>query len=88
MNVISGMDNKTAYYDSIINSLFNLSGKTAIVTGAAGQLGGEYVRALLGAGATVAALDIRPDNPKGNLKEIDSERLQLIEVDITSRASI
>jgi len=88
MNVISGMDNKTAYYDSIINSLFNLSGKTAIVTGAAGQLGGEYVRALLGAGASVAALDIRPDNPKGNLKEIDPERLQLIEADITSRASV
>ncbi len=88
MNVVSMVQNKTAYYDGIIHSLFNLSGKTAIVTGAAGQLGGEYVRALLGAGASVAALDIRPDNPKGNLIEIDSERLQLIEVDITSRASI
>lgn len=88
MNVVSMVQNKTACYDSIIHSLFNLSGKTAIVTGAAGQLGGEYVRALLGAGASVAALDIRPDNPKGNLKEIDSERFQLTEVDITSRASI
>ncbi len=88
MNVVSMVQNKTACYDGIIQSLFNLSGKTAIVTGAAGQLGGEYVRALLGAGASVAALDIRPDNPKGNLKEIDSERFQLAEVDITSRASI
>lgn len=88
MNVVSMVQNKTACYDSIIQSLFNLSGKTAIVTGAAGQLGGEYVRALLGAGASVAAMDIRPDNPKGNLKEIDSERFQLTEVDITSRASI
>ena len=88
MNVVSMVQNKTACYDGIIQSLFNLSGKTAIVTGAAGQLGGEYVRALLGAGASVAALDIRPDNPKGNLKEIDSERFQLTEVDITSRASI
>ncbi len=88
MNVVSMVQNKTACYDGIIQSLFNLSGKTAIVTGAAGQLGGEYVRALLGAGASVAALDIRPDNPKGNLKEIDPERLQLIEADITSRASI
>lgn len=88
MNVTSIVENKPAYYDGIIQSLFSLSGKTAIVTGAAGQLGGEYVRSLLGAGASVAAFDIRPDNPKGNLKEIDSERLQLIEVDITSRASI
>ncbi len=75
-------------YMDVIQNLFSLSGKTAVVTGAAGQLGGEYVRTLLGAGANVAALDIRPDNPKGNLKEIDSEKFQLAEVDITSRASI
>ena len=88
MGVISCIDKKPAYHDGIIHSLFSLAGKTAIVTGAAGQLGGEYVRALLGAGASVAALDIRLDNPKGNLKEIDSDRLNLIAVDITSRASI
>ncbi len=81
-------DKKTAYSKEILQGLFSLEGKTAIVTGAAGQLGGEYVRALLGAGANVAALDIRPDNPKGNLKEIDSDRLHLIAVDITSRSSI
>ena len=88
MGVISCIDKKPAYHDGIIHSLFSLAGKTAIVTGAAGQLGGEYVRALLGAGASVAALDIRPDNPKGNLKEIDSDRLNIIAVDITSRVSI
>lgn len=82
------IDNKAAYHEGIIQWLFSLEGKTAVVTGAAGQLGGEYVRTLLGAGANVAALDIRPDNPKGNLKEIDSDRLKLIEVDITSRDSI
>src|SRR3972149_9571217 len=88
MGVISCIDKKPAYHDGIIHSLFSLAGKTAIVIGAAGQLGGEYVRALLGAGASVAALDIRPDNPKGNLKEIDSDRLNIIAVDVTSRASI
>jgi len=88
MGVISCIDKKPAYHDGIIHSLFSLAGKTAIVIGAAGQLGGEYVRALLGAGASVAALDIRPDNPKGNLKEIDSDRLNIIAVDITSRVSI
>ena len=88
MGVISCIDKKPAYHDGIIHSLFSLAGKTAIVIDAAGQLGGEYVRALLGAGASVAALDIRLDNPKGNLKEIDSDRLNLIAVDITSRVSI
>ena len=72
----------------MIDKLFALSGKVAIVTGAAGQLGGEYVRALLGAGASVAAFDLNPENPKGRLKEIDSDRLILAEVNIVDRRSI
>jgi NAD(P)-dependent dehydrogenase (short-subunit alcohol dehydrogenase family) len=71
-----------------IDTLFNLKGKVAIVTGAAGQLGGEYVRALLGASVSVAAFDIKLDNPRGRLKEISSDQLLLCEVDITQRASI
>lgn len=71
-----------------IERLFNLSGKVAIVTGAAGQLGGEYVKILLGAGASVAAFDIRPDNPKSILRKISSDKLIVVEVDITKRKSI
>jgi len=71
-----------------IEKLFNLSGKVAIVTGASGQLGGEYVRTLLGAGASVAAFDIKLNNPKGKIHEIKSKKLLLVKADITSRKSI
>lgn len=78
------MDNKNI----IVDKMFNLSGKVAIVTGAAGQLGGEYVRALLAAGAAVAAWDMRLDNPKGRLDDINTDRLLRVRVDITDRKSI
>jgi NAD(P)-dependent dehydrogenase (short-subunit alcohol dehydrogenase family) len=71
-----------------LKNLFNLSGKVAVVTGAAGQLGGEYIRTLLGAGANVAGFDINLDNPKGMLQKIKSKKFLPVEVDITSKASI
>lgn len=82
------MQRKENISTDIIKRLFNLSGKVAIVTGAAGQLGGEYVLTLLDAGASVVAFDIRLDNPKSRLKEISSKKLLSVEVDITSRKSL
>jgi NAD(P)-dependent dehydrogenase (short-subunit alcohol dehydrogenase family) len=87
-NVIIKTKKKTVHSKYIPNKLFNLSGKVAIVTGAAGQLGGEYVRTLMGAGAFVAAFDIELDNPKGKLQEIKSKKLLTAKVDITNRSSI
>jgi NAD(P)-dependent dehydrogenase (short-subunit alcohol dehydrogenase family) len=44
--------------DQLLHRLFGLSGQVAVVTGAMGRLGREYVRTLAEAGARVAALDI------------------------------
>lgn len=71
-----------------LNELMNIRDKVAIVTGAAGQLGGQYVRALLKAGAKVAAFDVCPENPKGRLTEIECEELLTAAVDITNAESI
>ena len=44
--------------DQLLRRLFGLSGQVAVVTGAMGRLGREYVRTLADAGARVAAIDI------------------------------
>lgn len=73
---------------SIYQDLFNIEGKTVIVTGAAGQMGGEYVRTLLKAGAYVSGFDINPENPKGRLEEISSSRFMVHQTNITDSGSI
>src|SRR5262249_45765212 len=45
----------------IMTNAFDVSGRTVIVTGAAGLLGQEYARALVGAGASVVLADINRD---------------------------
>jgi NAD(P)-dependent dehydrogenase (short-subunit alcohol dehydrogenase family) len=47
--------------DQLLQRLFGLSGRTAVVTGGLGRLGREYVRTLAAAGARVAAFDIAGD---------------------------
>ena len=43
---------------------FDLTGKVALITGAAGLLGSEHASALLARGATVVITDISNDNLK------------------------
>jgi len=66
--------------------MFDLSDRIAIVTGAGGQLGGEYTRALLAAGARVVAADVS----KLNLSVDDAmkDRLLQLSMDITSRSDM
>lgn len=44
----------------MIDGLFSLEGKTAVITGAAGILGGTFADALVQAGARVALVDLDP----------------------------
>lgn len=45
----------------MLAGMFGLDGQVAIVTGALGRLGREYVRTLAGAGAAVGAVDVAGD---------------------------
>ncbi len=47
--------------DRLLAEMFGLEGRVAVVTGALGRLGREYVRMLAGAGAAVGAVDIAGD---------------------------
>jgi len=83
------MDEREAQVDrEYLSRLFGLAGKTVIVTGAAGQLGGQYVRAFLSAGASVTGFDLNPGSPRGNLAGIASDRFLAWPVDITARESL
>jgi len=66
--------------------MFDLSGRIAIVSGAGGQLGGEYTSALLEAGARVVAADI--NKLSLSVDEAQSERLLQLPMDITSRTDM
>ncbi len=74
--------------NNYLNSLYNLKDKVIVVTGAAGQLGGQYVRAMLEVGCRVVAIDYDLSNPKGNLSALRSDNLMVLEVDITKKTSI
>lgn len=52
-------------------SMFDISGKVAVVTGGGGVLGGSISKSLVEAGVKVAVLDIREENVVNRVKELE-----------------
>src|SRR5687767_11881369 len=75
-----------------MNSPFDLSSRTAAVTGALGKLGPVWVETLLEAGAAVAAVDLPGTRPSPRFEQLAARwggaRLRTIRADVTDRASL
>jgi NAD(P)-dependent dehydrogenase (short-subunit alcohol dehydrogenase family) len=73
-------------------ALFRLDGRTAIVTGALGNLGPVWARALLDAGASVVGLDLPGGTPNAAFAELQSAfgatRLTLLPASVTDREAL
>jgi NAD(P)-dependent dehydrogenase (short-subunit alcohol dehydrogenase family) len=72
-------------------SLFSIAGRIAVVTGGLGQLGREYTRSLVSAGARVAVIDVTDDAARlrsafGQL--VDDGLVALFKADITVRRQL
>jgi NAD(P)-dependent dehydrogenase (short-subunit alcohol dehydrogenase family) len=70
----------------VTDSLFDLTGRVAVVTGGMGQLGAAYAAGLAGRGMKVAVFDIETQPSDGIASLPDTVRS--FEVDVTDRASI
>jgi NAD(P)-dependent dehydrogenase (short-subunit alcohol dehydrogenase family) len=64
----------------LTTNLFALDGRLAVVTGGAGQLGGEIARGLAAAGAEVAIFDV--------VKAAEGKGVSSVVVDVTDRGAI
>jgi len=67
--------------------MFNLSGKTALVTGATGGIGGAIAHSLHKAGATVAVSGRQAEKLDGIAKEL-GERAHVLACDLADRAAV
>jgi NAD(P)-dependent dehydrogenase (short-subunit alcohol dehydrogenase family) len=72
-----------------LNALFSLQGRTALVTGAGGAIGGVLARALAGAGAAVALHDLAPERLEAPRREIEAAggRAVALTADVTDPAA-
>lgn len=67
--------------------MFDLSGKTALVTGATGGIGGAIARAFHAAGATVAVSGRQSDKLEALAKEL-GDRVHVLPCDLADRAAV
>jgi len=67
--------------------MFDLSGKTALVTGATGGIGGAIARAFHTAGATVAISGRQSDKLEALAKEL-GDRVHVLPCDLADRAAV
>lgn len=78
----------------MVNSLkkFNLEGKTALITGAAGLLGIEHAAALLDVGAKIVLTDVNEERLcKAKtllLEDYDEKNIEIILLDVSSQESV
>lgn len=74
----------------LTRTLFNIQGKTALVTGGGGVLGSAMARALAGAGARVAVVGRRREPLEKVVREIREagDDALAVECDVTDRASL
>ena len=73
-----------------IQDKFDLTGRTAVVTGGGGLLGSEFCRALAQAGAAVAVAEIAEESGQRVARELskDRYRAQAFRCDVTDPASV
>ncbi|WP_158914829.1 SDR family oxidoreductase [Caulobacter sp. S45] len=69
------------------STAYSLSGRTALVTGAAGLLGPQHAHALAEAGATVLATDIDPDRLQAACADLIAQFPGQIHLDVLDVAS-
>lgn len=71
------------------NKLFSLEGRIAVVTGGQGDLGSEYVKTLVLAGASVAIFDVKEAvHPKVEELQKRGSRVCSLRVDITKKEEV
>lgn len=71
-----------------LDSLFNVSGEIVLITGASGQLGGEYASAFLERGACVVGLDLLSSTNTDALRAKHPERYMFCQSDVTRKATL
>jgi len=84
------MSNDDPVRGGLIESLFSLAGKTAVVVGGGGVLAGEMALGFAGAGANVVIADLSEENAKRQAQAITDQggKSLVCQADVTRKADI